>query len=161
MREFQSGMTQPEKTKDEAVSPVGDFIALVGGFMGVLFAAFLNWYTISGNKVPVGVDKAKVGIKVPVGVLCFMVSAAVFIFAIFVLIGRFVNPNFRLMRSPGWVYSTGSAILFMACIFGLVVTPKIASELGGLQGTNYGLSAGIIMELIAASVVGVAGLLKF
>ncbi|MDD5748416.1 MAG: hypothetical protein PHP64_05145 [Actinomycetota bacterium] len=153
MNQNVQGRGEPEKIRDEAVSPVGDFIALVGGFAGLLFAAFMNWYATS----EAAKETAKVGIKTPVGVLCFMISAGVFAFAIVMLIGRFVNPQFRLMRSPGWVYGTAAAILYMACIFGLVVTPEIQ----GIFGKNYGLSAGIIMELIAASAIGVGGLLKF
>lgn len=133
--------------KDESVSPVGDFIALVGGFAAFIFALFMNWYTLAG-------EPAKKGVKTPVGIICFMLGVAVFVFAIVMLIGRFVNPSFRAARSPGWVYGTSAAIIFMTCIFGLVVTPEV-------NGVSYGISAGIILELFAASAIGVGGLLKF
>lgn len=139
------------EVKDDSISPIGDFIAMVGGFAGFIFAAFLNWYTLEGHA-------AKIGVKTPVGVLCFMIAVGVFVFSIVMLVGRFVNPTFRVIRSPGWVYGAAASVIFMACIFGLVVTPKIAQD---VQNLNYGISAGIIMELLAASAIGVGGLLKF
>ena len=90
----------------------------------------------------------------PVGVVCFVVGVGVFMFAVVVLVGRFINPNFRLFRSPGWVNAMGASIIFMACIVGLAVPPNIA----GLQAT---IGAGIILELFAAAAIGVGGLLKF
>ena len=144
----------PEAAKDDAISPVGDFIALVGGFAAVIFAATLKWYSpaaavSSRYKALRGINPAN-----PIGVICFVVGVAVFAFAVVVLIGRFINPNFRLMRSPGWVYAMGASIIFMACIVGLAVPPNI----GGLQA---GIGAGIILELFAAAAIGVGGLLKF
>ena len=144
----------PEGNKDDAISPVGDFIALVGGFAAVIFAATLKWYgpaaAVSASyKALRGINPAN-----PIGVICFVVGVAVFAFAVVVLIGRFINPNFRLMRSPGWVYAMGASIIFMACIVGLAVPPNI----GGLQA---GIGAGIILELFAAAAIGVGGLLKF
>lgn len=136
-----------EAAVEEAISPVGDFIALVGGFAAFIFAAFLNWYTLAG-------EPAKKGVNTPVGIICFMVGAGVFAFAVVMLIGRFINPTFRAARSPGWVYGAGAAIIFMTCIFGLVVTPEIS-------GNSFGISAGIILELFAASAIGVGGMLKF
>lgn len=153
--EEQREMAPPQvgvmETKDESISPIGDFIALVGGFAGFIFAAFMNWYTLEG-------EPAKKGVNTPVGVICFMLGVAVFVFAIVMLIGRFINPDFRAARSPGWVYGAAASIMFMTCIFGLVVTPEIAAK---AQAVSYGISAGIILELFAASAIGVGGLLKF
>ena len=149
----QMGVAAPEECRDEAVSPIGDFIAMVGGFAAVVFAAALTWYTPAAGAV--GQDALK-GIHVdnPIGVICFVTGAGVFAFAAFVLIGRFINPSFRLIRSPGWVYALGASILFMACIVGLAVPPNI----GVMQA---GISAGPIVTLFAASAVAVGGLLKF
>jgi hypothetical protein len=143
-----------EEIKDDAVSPVGDFIALVGGFAAVIFAIAVKWY--SPAAAVAGRAKALKGVNPsnPVGVICFAVGAGVFAFAVVVLVGRFVNPNFRLVRSPGWVYAFGASIIFMACIVGLAVPPNIA----GLQAT---ISAGVILELFAGAAIGVGGLLKF
>jgi hypothetical protein len=151
----QMGVAAPEECKEEAVSPIGDFIALVGGFAAVIFAAALNWYTPAARAAAAG-GKALKGIHPdnPVGVICFVVGAAVFAFAAFVLIGRFINPSFRLIRSPGWVYAFGASVIFMACIVGLAIPPNI----GGLQAN---ISAGPIVELFAASAIAVGGLLKF
>lgn len=145
----------PEECKEEAVSPIGDFIALVGGFAAVIFAAALNWYTPAAKAAAMG-EKALKGVNAgnPIGVICFAVGAGVFAFAVFVLIGRFINPSFRLVRSPGWVYAFGASVIFMACIVGLAVPPNI----GGVQAT---VSAGPIVELFAASAIAVGGLLKF
>ncbi len=150
-----TGVVAAEEVKDEAVSPIGDFIALVGGFAAVIFAAALNWYVPAASVANRGA-KALRGIHVnnPVGIISFVVGAAVFAFAVFVLIGRFINPYFRLARSPGWVYGAGAAIIFMACIVGLAVPPNI-------MGVQAGISAGVIVELFAASAIAVGGLLKF
>ncbi|MBU1670137.1 MAG: hypothetical protein KKF41_13625 [Actinobacteria bacterium] len=146
------GVVEPEDIAEDAVSPVGDFISMVGGFAAVIFAVALTWYTPAEDAV----GKAMKGVNAhnPVGIICFCAGAGVFIFAIFVLVGRLINPNFRLVRSPGWVYMASSAIIFMACIVGLAVPPNI----GGMQA---GISAGIILELFAAASIGVGGLLKF
>ncbi|PKQ28890.1 MAG: hypothetical protein CVT63_00560 [Candidatus Anoxymicrobium japonicum] len=137
-----SGMT------GETVSPVGDFIALVGGFAAVVFAMALTWYTTPGEALK-GVNPGN-----PVGVICFAMGAGVFAFAVVMLVGRFINPHFRLIRSPGWVYSFGASVIFMACIVGLAVPPNIA-------GVQAGVSTGVILELFAASAISVGGLLKF
>lgn len=154
MEQMGMGAVTPEEVRDDAVSPVGDFIALVGGFAAVVFAIALKWYSpvaavASRAKAIRGVNAANI-----VGVVCFVVGVGVFVFAIVVLIGRFINPNFRLVRSPGWVYAMGAAVIFMACIVGLAVPPNI----GGLQAT---IGAGVILELFAAAAIGVGGLLKF
>lgn len=47
-----------------------------------------------------------------------------------------------------------ASAVFMNCIVGLVVTPEIK---GGASNVN----AGIIVEMLAALIVGVGGLLKF
>jgi len=149
------GAVAPEEMKDEAVSPVGDFIALVGGFAAVVFALALKWYTPSGAAIAHG-GKALRGVNVanPVGIVCFAAGAFTFAFAIFVLVGRFINPNFRLVRSPGWVYAVTASVIFMAGIVGLAVPPNIA-------GFQAGISAGVILELFAGAAIGVGGLLKF
>lgn len=148
------GAVTPEEIRDDAVSPVGDFIALVGGFAAVIFAVALKWYSPAAALA--GRAKSLKGVNAgnPVGVVCFAVGVGVFMFAVVVLVGRFINPNFRLFRSPGWVYAMGASIIFMACIVGLAVPPNIA----GLQAT---IGAGIILELFAAAAIGVGGLLKF
>ena len=142
---------------DAAISPVGDFIALVGGFAAALFAVALKWYTPSGAALRQdSALKALRGINPhnPVGVICFVLGVSVFAFAILVLVGRFVNPQFKLIRSPGWIYGFAASVIFMAAIVGLVVPPNI----GGFQS---GINAGLILELMAAAAIGVGGLLKF
>jgi hypothetical protein len=148
------GAVTPADVKDESVSPIGDFIALVGGFAAVIFALALKWYSPAAKVA--GQYKALKGVNPsnPVGVVCFALGAGVFAFAIVVLVGRFINPHFRLIRSPGWVYAFAASVMFMACIVGLAVPPNI----GGVQA---GISAGIILELFAASAIAVGGLLKF
>jgi hypothetical protein len=147
------GVVEPEDVTEDAVSPVGDFIAMVGGFAAVIFAVALKWYS-PGTGAASGSKALSLNRHNPVGVLCFAVGAGVFVFAIFVLVGRLINPNFRLVRSPGWVYAGGASIIFMACIVGLAVPPNIG-------GVTAGISGGIILELFAAAAIGVGGLLKF
>jgi len=152
VQNVEMGAIAPEEMQDDAVSPVGDFIALVGGFAAVIFAIAVKWYSPAAGHA----GKALKGVNPsnPVGVICFAVGAGVFAFAVVVLVGRFINPNFRLVRSPGWVYAFGASIIFMACIVGLAVPPNIA----GFQAT---ISAGLILELFAGAAIGVGGLLKF
>ena len=145
---------EPEEMRENAVSPVGDFIAVVGGFVAALFAIALNWYTPAQSVASAEKSLRGTTPQNPAGVICFVIGAVVFAFGIVVLIGRFINPNFRLMRSPGWVYATAATIVFIACITALVVPPNIA-------GVQAGISAGPILELFAAIAIGVAGLLKF
>lgn len=144
----------PEEMKDDAISPVGDFIAMVGGFAAVIFAIALTWYTPAESVKNVAKALKGVNAHNPVGVICFAAGAGVFAFAIIVLIGRFINPNFRLVRSPGWIYAFGASIIFMACIVGIAVPPNISSA-------QAGISAGVILEFFAAAAIGVGGLLKF
>lgn len=134
------------EVKDESISPIGDFIALVAGFAGFLFPLTLNWYSREGEYLK--------GVDTIVGKICFALGVAVFVFAIVVLIGRFINPNFRLHRSPGWVYGLSASIIFMVSIVALVAPENI-------NGIQAGISYGIILELFAASAIGVGGLLKF
>lgn len=139
-------MAAGQQVKDQAVSPVGDFIAMVSGFAGFIFAATLNWYSVGGA--------TKKGVATVVGVISFAMAVGAFAFAIVVLVGRFINPRFRLVRSPGWAYGLASAVIFMACIVGLVVTPTI-------RGQSAGINAGIVLELLAAAGLAVGSLLKF
>lgn len=134
------------EVKDQAMSPVGDFIAMVSAFAGFIFALALPWYSIASLE--------KKGVDTVVGVICFAAAVGAFAFAIVVLIGRFINPKFKLSRSPGWVYGLVAAIIFMACIVGLVVTPKIGS-------VESSISYGIVLTLLAAAGLSVASLLKF
>lgn len=139
-------MAAGQQVKDQAVSPVGDFIAMVSGFAGFIFAATLPWYSVGGT--------TKKGVATVVGVISFAMAVGAFAFAIVVLVGRFINPRFRLVRSPGWAYGLASAVIFMACIVGLVVTPTI-------NGHSAGINAGIVLELLAAAGLAVGSLLKF
>ncbi|MBU4178644.1 MAG: hypothetical protein KJ625_01730, partial [Actinobacteria bacterium] len=135
-----------EDSKDESIAPIGDFISLVAGFAAFLFPVTLNWYSREGAYLK--------GVDTVVGKICFALGVAVFVFAIVVLVGRFINPKFRLHRSPGWVYGMSASIIFMVSIVALVAPENI----GGIQA---GISYGIILELFAASAIGVGGLLKF
>jgi hypothetical protein len=130
--------------------PIGDFIAAVGGFAAFIFAAFLSWYSpIQGHE-----ESLKSGLSSPAGITCFILGVCVFIFAVVIVIGGFINPTFRVIRSPGWVYGAAASIMFMACILGIVVTPRI-------NGVSAGAGAGIIIELFAAAAIAVASMLKF
>lgn len=142
---------------DAAISPIGDFISLVGGFAAALFAAALKWYAPSeaalrGNPTL----KALRGMNPhnPIGVICFVLGVSVFAFAVLMLVGRFINPHFKLIRSPGWIYGFSASVIFMAAIVGLVVPPNVG-------GFPSGISAGLMLELMAAAAIGVGGLLKF
>ncbi|MBU4178779.1 MAG: hypothetical protein KJ625_02425, partial [Actinobacteria bacterium] len=109
-----------------------------------------RWYTpVKGHE-----ESLKSGLNSPAGVACFVIGACVFLFAVVILIGGFINPTLRLIRSPGWVYGAAASIMFMACILGIVVAPRI-------NGVAAGAGAGIIIELFAASAIAVASMLKF
>lgn len=131
----------------EIVSPVGDFVTLIGAFLAGLFPVVLNWYTLDGAP-------AKPGIETVVGIIAFMCSIAVFIAAGIILIQRFRSACFRTAHSPGWIYFAGASVIFMASVLGLVVTPSY-------HGVAYGIGAGLILELFAAAWVGIGALLKF
>lgn len=131
----------------EIVSPVGDFVTLVGAFLAGLFPVVLNWYTLENGP-------SKTGIESVVGIIAFMCSIAVFIAAGVVLVQRFRSACFRTAHSPGWIYFAGAIVIFMASVLGLVVTPSF-------RGVSYGIGAGLILELFAAAWIGIGALLKF
>lgn len=131
----------------EIVSPVGDFVTLVGAFLAGLFPIVLNWYTL--EKGP-----AKLGIETVVGIIAFMCAIAVFIASAVILIQRFRSACFRTAKSPGWIYFSGAMVIFMVSVLGLVVTPSF-------HGVVYGIGAGIVLELFTAAWIGIGALLKF
>src|SRR5450759_4207660 len=78
VQNVEMGGIAPEEVQDDAVSPVGDFIALVGGFAAVIFAIALKWYSPASAvakhaKALEGVNAGNI-----VGVVCFVVGVGVF-----------------------------------------------------------------------------------
>jgi hypothetical protein len=82
--------------------PIGDFIAVVAGF-----ASFLPWYMAAEGAKAV----SRTGLHYWSGIVTLVLGACVFVFALVVLVGGFINPRFRLIRSPGWVYGAAASIL--------------------------------------------------
>lgn len=138
-------MAENEMTyyRPRAMPPAGDFVALIGGFLAMLFPLALHWYSVSGTKATLGIGTIS-------GVISFIIGLASLGTSIVMLIGRFINPGFRIPRSPGWIYSSAASIIFMVSILGMVTAPS-----------TYGISVGIVLEIFAAGVIGVGGMLKF
>ncbi|MBN1288728.1 MAG: hypothetical protein JXA49_03720 [Actinobacteria bacterium] len=136
-----------ERDQRGVVQPLGDFVALVGAFMALLFPVFLNWYSMAGAG-------AKTGISTAAGIIAFVPAVVVLITALIMLVGRFRDPLFRLNRSPGWIYASAASVIFMVTVVGLVAPPRH-------NGTGYGLAAGIILEIFAAVVIGIGAGFKF
>ncbi|MBN2167685.1 MAG: hypothetical protein JW738_00445 [Actinobacteria bacterium] len=138
-------MAENEMTyyRPQVMPPAGDFVALIGGFLAVIFPLALHWYNMSGGKATLGISTIS-------GIISFVIGLAIFATSMVMLIGRFMNPSFRIPRSPGWIYSSAASIIFMVSILGMVVVPS-----------RYGISAGIVFEIMAAAVIGFGGMLKF
>lgn len=132
------------REKDEAVTPVGDFIAQVAAAAAVIFA-FLTFYTdtLTGNAVK--------GYETAYGIIIIIVAALAFLFATAVLWTKFVKRDFWLKRSPGWAYGSAAAIIIIVTILAMVF-PK--------SGHDVGWGA-LIVELFAGGFIALAGMLKF
>ncbi|MBN1288682.1 MAG: hypothetical protein JXA49_03490 [Actinobacteria bacterium] len=133
--------------RPQVMPPVGDFIALIGGFLAMIFPLALHWYSMSGGKATLGIGTIN-------GIISFVIGLAIFATSMVMLVGRFLNPNFRIPRSPGWIYASAASVVFMVSILGMVVVPSSG-------GQKFGISAGIVFEIMAALVIGVGGMLKF
>ena len=132
------------REKDEAVTPVGDFVAQVASAAAVIFA-FLTFYT---NPVTGGVTK---GYETAYGIIIIIVAALSFLFATAVLWIKFVKRDFWLARSPGWGYGSASAIIIIVAILAMVF------PVGG-----YDVSWGaLVVEFLTGVFLAIAGMLKF
>lgn len=127
----------------QVMHPVGDFIALIGGFLAMLLPLASHWYSMSSGKATLGISTIS-------GIFSFLIGLTVIAASMVMLVGRFINPSFRLPRSPGWIYASAASIIFMVSILGMVTVPS-----------QYGISAGIILEIFAAVVIGIGGMFKF
>ncbi len=132
----------------EAAKPVGDFMAQVAAAIAVIFA-FLTYY----NQEEVGgalIDKFTKGYETPYGIIIIAVGALCFIFASAVLWAKFINRDFWLVRSPGWLYMTCASIIIIVSILAMVFPFK--------KDPNYGALVG---NFFTGLFVAFGGLLKF
>jgi len=131
------------KEKDEAATPVGDFMAQVASAAAVIFT-FLTFYTNEAGEVVKGYETAY-------GIIILIVAALTFIFATAVLWSKFVKKDFWLVRSPGWAYGAAAGIIIIVSILAIVF-PR----------SGYDVSYGaIIVEFFAAIFIAIGGMLKF
>jgi len=143
-----AGEKEPEVTpvesreKDEAATPVGDFMAQVASAAAVIFT-FLTFYSLGGEVVK--------GYETAYGIIILIAAALTFIFATVVLWSKFVKKEFWLVRSPGWAYGSASAVIIIVAILAMVF-PK----------SGYDVSYGaLIVEFFAALFIAIGGMLKF
>jgi len=143
-----AGEKEPEVTpvesreKDEAATPVGDFMAQVASAAAVIFT-FLTFYSLGGEVVK--------GYETAYGIIILIAAALTFIFATAVLWSKFVKKEFWLVRSPGWAYGSASAVIIIVSILAMVF-PK----------SGYDVSYGaLIVEFFAALFIAIGGMLKF
>jgi hypothetical protein len=130
------------REKDEAATPVGDFMAQVASAAAVIFT-FLTFYTLGDDVVK--------GYETAYGIIILIVAALTFIFATAVLWSKFVKKEFWLVRSPGWAYGAAAGIIIIVSILAIVF-PK----------SGYDVSYGaIIVEFFAAIFIAIGGMLKF
>ena len=132
------------REKDEAATPVGDFMAQVASAAAVIFV-FLTFYT---NPVTGEVVK---GYETAYGIIILIAAALTFIFATAVLWSKFVKKEFWLVRSPGWAYGAAAGVIIIVSILAIVF-PR----------SGYDVSYGaIIVEFFAAIFIAIGGMLKF
>lgn len=132
------------RDKDEAVTPVGDFIAQVASAAAIIFA-FLTFYT---NPVT---GEATKGYETAYGIIIIIVGALTFLFATSVLWSKFVKRDFWLRRSPGWGYGAAAGIIIIVSILAMVF------HVNGYDA-NWGA---LIVVFFTGVFVAVAGMFKF
>jgi hypothetical protein len=130
------------REKDEAATPVGDFMAQVASAAAVIFT-FLTFYSLGGEVVK--------GYETAYGIIILIVAALTFIFATAVLWSKFVKKEFWLVRSPGWAYGAAAGVIIIVSILAIVF-PRSGYDV------NYGA---IIVEFFAAIFIAIGGMLKF
>lgn len=132
------------KEKDEAVAPLGDFIAQLGASIAAIFV-FTSFYTD-----PATGDVVK-GYESPYGIIIIVAAALTFIFASAVLWFKFGKRDFWLRRSPGWAYA--------AAAFAVVVVSTLALA---FPRSGYDINWGtFFIELFVGLSLLLAGMLKF
>lgn len=138
----QRAVSMNVRTKDEAASPPGDFIALTASAVAALFT-FLGFFQTAGGA-------AVKGIETPYGVVMFAAAAICFAFSGVALGSRFVNNESRLARSPGWMYFLAASVIIIASVAAMVL---------GFQ--DYTTQAGPIMTMGSGLFMAFAGMMKF
>jgi hypothetical protein len=145
----------PETYSDTAALPMGDFLGMMGGFTAIVFAVATNMYTPAATAAHAGA-RALHGVSVhnPVALVCFAMGVMSFVVGSFCILARFINPNVRWIRTPGWFYGFTATAILITCILGLVAPP-------GIMGAKASISMGLILEMCAAATMGLGALLKF
>ncbi len=138
----QRAMNVNVRGKDEAAGPPGDFIAMTASAVAALFT-FLGFFQAAGGA-------AVKGVSTPYGAVMFAAAGICFVFAGVTLGCRFVNPDSRLARSPGWMYFLTSSIIIIASAAAMVL---------GFQG--YAREAGPVMTMASGLFIALAGMMKF
>jgi hypothetical protein len=130
------------RTKDEAAGPPGDFIAMTSSAVAALFT-FLGFFQTAGGAVVKGYETPYGAVMLTAAAICFMFSGVT-------LGSRFVNPESRLARSPGWMYFLASSVIIITSVAAMVL---------GFQG--YANEAGPIMTMVSGLFIGFGGIMKF
>ena len=134
------------REKDEAATPAGDFIAQVASAAAAIFT-FLTLYTDTA----VAPEKAIKGYENVFGIIILIVAGLTFLFATAVLWAKFLRRDFWVVRSPGWAYSTASAVVIIVSILAMVFAKE-----------GYDVNWGVpIVEFLAGVFLGIGGMLKF
>lgn len=145
--EEESRVTPVERReKDEAATPAGDFIAQIAAAVAVIFT-FLTLYTDATVTPP----KVIKGYETAYGIIILVVAGLTFLFATAVLWSKFLNKDFWIVRSPGWAYSSASAVVIIVAILAMVFAKE-----------SYEVNWGVpIVEFLAGVFLGIGGMLKF
>ena len=131
------------KEKDEATTPVGDFIAQVAAAI-VAVSGFLTYYTTTNGELIKGYEQV-------FGIVIILVAAAAFVFASYVLVTKFIDDNHWLARSPGWAYGAASALVILLA----VISVAFANE-------EYTINWGVpLIQLMGGVFLAIGGMLKF
>jgi hypothetical protein len=131
------------REKDEAATPAGDFIAQIASAAAAIFT-FLTLYTDEAGKAIKGYENV-------FGIIILIVAGLTFLFATAVLWAKFLKRDFWIVRSPGWAYSSASAVIIIVSILAMVFAKE-----------SYVVNWGVpIVEFLAGVFLGIGGMLKF
>ncbi len=132
------------REKDEAVSPIGDFIAQVGSTLAAIFV-FLGFYT---NQATGEVIK---GYETAYGIIILIAAVLTFGFATTVLWFKFEKRDFWLKRSPGWAYGAAAFVVIVVSVLALA-----------FPSDGYDIIWGpLVLELFIGLTLALAGMFKF
>ena len=131
------------KERDEAATPVGDFIAQVAAAIAFI-TGFLTLYTSEAGVLIKGYERAY-------GIMIIAVAGVAFLFASYVLLTKFIDSNHWLARSPGWAYGAAAALVIVISVMSMV-----------FADSTYTINWSVpFVQFLTGTFLAIGGMLKF